>query len=97
MIEPHYQFGTHRLVDPGNNGYYPVAYLEVVPHNIGTHETVRAIATGEFRQPRLGEWYLAGSPVEAYRVRTVVPTRSYHIATLVKGSVITTWVPDDNS
>lgn len=28
---------------------------------------VRAVRTGEFREPRKGEWYLSGAPREAYR------------------------------
>jgi len=27
---------------------------------------VRAVATGEFRSPRKGEWFLSGSYIEAY-------------------------------
>lgn len=29
--------------------------------------TVRFVATGEFRAPRKGEWYLSGAIIEAYR------------------------------
>lgn len=42
---------------------------------------VRAVATGEFRSPRKGEWFLSGSYVEAYRAENDL-TVAYHIAKL---------------
>lgn len=30
-----------------------------------SHKTFRAIATGEFREPEKGEWYLSGAIIEA--------------------------------
>jgi len=42
---------------------------------------VRAVATGEFREPRKGEWFLSGSYIEAYRAENDLPT-AYHIARL---------------
>ena len=49
---------------------------------------IRAIWTGEFRCPKKGEWYLSGSPIEAYRAPNDLPTK-YHIAKLVKTKTIT--------
>lgn len=42
---------------------------------------VRAVATGEHRAPRKGEWFLSGSYVEAYRAENDLTT-DYHIARL---------------
>lgn len=33
----------------------------------GYHNQVRAVATGEWRAPRAGEWFLSGAIVEAYQ------------------------------
>lgn len=43
---------------------------------------VRAMATGEKRPPRKGEWYLSGAIVEAYRASNDL-TSEFHIAKLV--------------
>jgi hypothetical protein len=43
---------------------------------------VRAMATGEFRPPYKGEWFLSGSYIEAYRAENDLRS-SYHIAKLV--------------
>ena len=37
------------------------------PDEFLNHCHVRAVATGEFRLPRKGEWFLSGSYIEAYR------------------------------
>jgi len=42
-----------------------------------------AIATGEFRKPRKGEWFLSGAIVEAYHTDVALSTK-YHIATIEK-------------
>lgn len=42
---------------------------------------VRAVATGEFRAPRQGEWFLSGSYIEAYRAENDLST-AYNIARL---------------
>ena len=47
----------------------------------GGEGQVRAVATGEFRPPRKGEWFLSGSYIEAYRAENDLPT-AYHIARL---------------
>jgi hypothetical protein len=45
----------------------------------------KAVATGEMRPPKAGEWYLSGAIVEAYRARADLST-AYHIARLVRGN-----------
>ena len=42
---------------------------------------VRAVATGEFRSQRKGEWFLSGSYIEAYRADNDL-TAAYNIAKL---------------
>ncbi len=44
---------------------------------------VRAVATGEKRAPKLGEWYLSGAVVGAYLATTDRITIKYPIARLV--------------
>lgn len=46
-------------------------------------DRLKAVATGEKRCPKAGEWYLSGAIVEAYRARADLST-PYHIAKLVK-------------
>lgn len=53
----------------------------------------RVRATGEFRQPKTGEWFLSGAKVEAYQAYGNL-TNEYHIGELVKGKLITQWVPE---
>lgn len=43
---------------------------------------LRASYTGEFRPPKSGEWYLSGSPIEAYRAPNNLTT-AFHIAKIV--------------
>ena len=43
---------------------------------------IRAMATGEKRSPRKGEWYLSGAIIEAYRAPTDLSSEFY-IARLV--------------
>ena len=50
---------------------------------------VHAIATGEKRPPRKGEWYLSGAIVEAYRAPNDLST-PHHIARLVRTKTETT-------
>lgn len=49
--------------------------------NVDDRVGVRAVSTGEFREPRKGEWFLSGSYIEAYRAENDLPT-AYHIARL---------------
>lgn len=43
----------------------------------------RAVATGEKRRPRRGEWFLSGAIIAAYKASNDLST-SYHIAKLVR-------------
>ena len=43
---------------------------------------LRAVATGEFRAPRRGEWFLSGAIIEAYEAKNDLTT-PYHIARIV--------------
>jgi hypothetical protein len=66
--------------------YFPLAD-EPKSEDLATLEVedrigVRAMATGEFRAPRKGEWFLSGSYIEAYRAENDL-TIAYHIARLV--------------
>lgn len=81
------------LKDKGDNGYYPIADFQTVPSALGTRATVRAKATGEFRPPRAGEWFLSGAIVEAYYQPRDGSEIHHHIAVLVPGEVITRWIP----
>jgi len=49
---------------------------------------VRAKATGEFREPKAGEWYLSGAIVEAYRAPYDLTNSQYHIAKLVRVKMV---------
>ena len=56
-------------------------------HRVDTGEPghrleVRAIYTGEKREPKAGEWYLSGAIAEAYHTPADLST-AYHIARLV--------------
>lgn len=66
--------------------YYPVL-IGPLEGRINYH----ARATGEFRPPRKGEWYLSGAIVEAYQARADLTT-SFHIAKVVKTKTVTTIV-----
>lgn len=86
---------TRKLADPGDNGYYPIADGEVLPHGMESRTLVRAVPTGEYRVPRKGEWFLSGAKMEAYQALSDFMTTEYHIAKLVKGALV--WVHDRNS
>lgn len=47
----------------------------------------RVQATGEFRAPKRGEWYISGAIPEGYRALNDLSTE-YHIARLVKIKVV---------
>lgn len=70
------------------DGVYPVA--DTVPAKYGTPSQVKARWTGEFREPRQGEWFLSGAIVEAYRAKANMTTKR-HIAKLVKARTLTVW------
>jgi hypothetical protein len=66
--------------------YYPLAD-EPSPEELYNLEVsdkvgVRAMATGEMRAPRKGEWFLSGAVVEAYRANNDISIQ-YNIAKLV--------------
>ena len=66
--------------------YYPLAD-EPSPEDLYNLEVsdkvgVRAMATGEMRAPRKGEWFLSGAVVEAYRANNDISIQ-YNIAKLV--------------
>lgn len=71
--------------------YYPIAHGEKIPYGYERTST-RVKATEEFRPPREGEWFLSGSIIEGYPALCDMTT-PYHIGVLVKGKVITRWVP----
>lgn len=66
--------------------YFPLADNpgpeDLAALNLADSVGVRATATGEFREPRKGEWFLSGSYIEAYRAENDLPA-PYHIARLV--------------
>jgi uncharacterized membrane-anchored protein len=66
---------------------YPLASL-LSSTTGGRHPKVRARATGAFRAPRQGEWFLSGAIVEAYQAMEDLSTRFY-IAELVEVEVKT--------
>lgn len=51
-------------------------------------KNIKAIRTGEFREPKAGEWYLSGAIPEAYRAPNDL-TSKYHILKLVLTETIT--------
>jgi hypothetical protein len=51
---------------------------------------IKGIATNEFREPKKGEWYLSGAPVECYQAPNDL-TMKFRIAKLV---VVTTRVEE---
>lgn len=53
----------------------------------GPRPEYRVRATGEYRRPRKGEWFLSGAVVEGYHAATDLST-AYHIAVLVKGELV---------
>lgn len=87
-----------------NNSVVPMPYLEIKKQdweNLGLNHlkgeekrkisrNIKAIKTGEFREPKKGEWYLSGAIVEAYRAPNDYPKNSkYHIAKLVLTETVT--------
>lgn len=52
---------------------------------------VKAVPTGEFREPKAGEWFLSGAIIEAYRHNgPATLSTKYHIAKLVLTVTTTT-------
>ena len=75
-------------------GIYPLG--DRVPNLVMREQKyIKAVWTGEFRNPKKGEWYLSGCPIDAY----LAPndhSSPYHIAKLVvtKTETITTIIGD---
>lgn len=65
--------------------YFPIADEpspeELAALNVEDRVGVRAVATGELREPRKGEWFLSGSNIEPYRAEHDLSI-AYHIARL---------------
>jgi hypothetical protein len=70
--------GLEELAAIGYRGKYPCPLPSLGKPCNG----VVAVATGEFRCPLAGEWYLSGAIVEAYRAPNTLSTK-FHIAELV--------------
>ncbi len=82
MSNPRYQeFPVSSL----QGKYFPLADEpspdDLAALNVEDRVGVRAVATGEFREPRQGEWFLSGSYIEAYRAENDLST-AYNIARL---------------
>lgn len=45
---------------------------------------IKAKFTGEFREPKKGEWYLSGAEIQAYRAFNTLIGNKFFIARLVK-------------
>jgi hypothetical protein len=72
------------------DSWYPMADGETMPAGYRRQYT-RIRATGEYRYPRRGEWFLSGAIVEAYRAHSDLSVQ-YAIAELASGTW--QWVPD---
>ena len=68
--------------------FYPLAdkpYKEAKDFGLAPTEflgNIKAVRTGEFRNPKKGEWYISGAIVEAYKARNDLSS-SFHIVKLV--------------
>jgi hypothetical protein len=72
--------------DPFEKKLYPVApadWMHVPGFRKLRMKQVAARQTGEFRPPRIGEWFLSGAIIEAYVAHGPMTT-SYFIAELVE-------------
>jgi len=68
-------------------GVKPFTYLPSIGSSVGP---IKAVATGEKRPPKKGEWYLSGATAEAYRApNDFLPDMVYQIARLVETETIT--------
>jgi hypothetical protein len=52
---------------------------------------IKAVATGEKRPPKKGEWYLSGSTIVAYRALDDL-TSPFHIAAIVRIEQVITYI-----
>ena len=74
-------------------GLYP---LVDYPAGHTNRSNLRAVWTGEYRQPREGEWYLSGAIVEAYQARGDYFESKYPIAKIVvvETTITITWLEE---
>lgn len=66
--------------------YYPLAEHKTFKFHFKFKipiDSIMAIKSGEFRKPKKGEWFLSGSPIEAYEAYNDLDTK-YHIAKIVR-------------
>lgn len=68
-------------------GVKPFTYLSSIGKCMGS---IKAVATGEKRPPKKGEWFLSGAIIGAYRApNDFLPSMVYQIAKLVETETIT--------
>ena len=77
--------GLEHIVSSLQGKYFPLADEpspdDLAALNVEDRVGVRAVATGEFRPPRKGEWFLSGSYIKPFRAESDLPT-AYNIAKL---------------
>ena len=64
--------------------FYPLADYLYIPDRT---KRMRAQWTGEFRQPKKGEWYLSGAIIEAYKAPNDLSTK-FHIVRIVETKLV---------
>ena len=62
---------------------FPTVEERGYTHPFPSREQYRVQATGEFRPPRAGEWFISGAIAEGYRARHDM-SGSYYIGKLVR-------------
>ena len=91
------QKGPYRLADRPNRSEltaigWPKDKPFTVIHSLNwSPSNVKAVATGEFRPPKKGEWFLSGAEVMAYKAFNDLNT-PYHIARIALFKTVTTEV-----
>jgi hypothetical protein len=75
----------HTIIIPGIRQYFPLADPPPVGYE---RSTTHAVATGERRPPRAGEWFLSGALIEAYQAAHDL-NQVFHIARLVRTETVT--------
>ena len=76
---------------------YPLARPGTIPHRKSEKtpaSEVMATPTGEFREPKKGEWFLSGAVIEAYQAESDATTK-YYIARLVRVRKVITEVIEE--
>lgn len=83
---PHHGFlpGRGQLFPLGENA--PCLLLDFLKRKgipVGGRYCIMALASGEFRPPKKGEWFLSGAEIQAYRAQNDFPEGAdFHIAHL---------------